>query len=138
MYEITRRVKYYETDNMGVVHHSNYIRWFEEVRVECLRDKGLDYRAMEEEGIMIPVVSVECRYKTPAAFDDEVAVCASFKRYNGIVMEIEYVVKDLPTGIIRVTGKSSHCFVDSKTFKPLSLAKVRPDMNERFAALVEK
>ena len=58
MYNYERQVKYYETDKMGVVHHSNYIRWFEEARVEFMRDNDISYRHMEEEGIQIPVVSV--------------------------------------------------------------------------------
>ena len=61
MYEYERVVKYYETDQMGVVHHSNYIWWFEEARVEFMRNGGISYRAMEEEGIQIPVVSVSCK-----------------------------------------------------------------------------
>ena len=65
IYKYDRVVKYYETDRMGVVHHSNYIRWFEEARVEFMRDIGLPYSHMEDEGIMVPVVTVECKYKNP-------------------------------------------------------------------------
>ncbi len=132
IYEYTRRVKYYETDMMGVVHHSNYIRWFEEARVEFLRDIDLSYRGMEEQGIMIPVVSVSCRYKTPATFDDEVIVRTSVKKYNGVVVELCYEVRRTSDNALIVTGESSHCFVASSDFKPINLRSARPDMHEKF------
>lgn len=132
MYEYERVVKYYETDQMGVVHHSNYIRWFEEARVEFMRNGGISYRAMEEEGIQIPVVSVSCKYKSPAKFDDTVIVKTWIKRFNGIVVEIAYEVVDKESGEVRVTGESSHCFVNDTDFKPINLKKEREDIYNKF------
>ena len=132
IYEYRKKVKYYETDMMGVVHHSNYIRWFEEARVEFMRASDISYRAMEDEGIQIPVVSVECRYKSPATFDDDVTVKAWIEKYNGIVVEIAYEVTKDSDGTVLVTGKSSHCFVKATDFKPLLLKKERADLHERF------
>ena len=65
MYTFERTAKYYETDQMGIVHHSNYIRWFEEARIELMNYVGLPYRQMEENGILIPVLGVTCNYKHP-------------------------------------------------------------------------
>ena len=138
IYEYERQVKYYETDKMGVVHHSNYIRWFEEARIEFLRSSDLSYKIMEDEGIQIPVVSVSCKYKSPTQFDDTVIIKARLTKFNGIVAEIGYEVVDAKTGIVRTTGESSHCFVDDKTFKPLNIRRDRPDMYEKFIKVLEK
>ena len=132
IFEYHRHVNYYETDMMGIVHHSNYIRWFEEARIEFLRAKDLDYKRMEDEGIQIPVVSVSCSYKNPATFDDDVTIKTSLRKYNGIVAEIEYKVYRDSDGVLLVTGESSHCFVDKETFKPVSLKRERPYMHEKF------
>lgn len=137
IYNYTKRVAYYETDMMGIVHHSNYIRWFEEARIEFLRYADLSYRTMEDENIQIPVVSVSCKYKTPAVFDDEVVIQTSIKKYNGIVAEIQYNVIRNSDNAVLVTGESSHCFVDKETFKPVNLKRVRPDMHEKFMKTME-
>lgn len=137
MEELRRQVKYYETDKMGVVHHSNYIRWFEEARVEFMRGIGISYKAMEDEGVQVPVVSVSCKYRSPATFDDIVIVKTHIKKFNGIVIELAYEVIDEQTGVIRVTGESSHCFVDAKTFKPMNLKRERPDIYDNFVKATE-
>lgn len=137
IFEYEKNVKYYETDKMGVVHHSNYIRWFEEARVEFMRQNDLSYKKMESEGIQIPVVSVSCKYKSPAGFDDTVIVKVRIKKYNGIILELEYEVIDKDTKEVRVTGDSSHCFVDDKTFKPIILKRERPDIHEKFMKAAE-
>ncbi len=130
--ELRRQVKYYETDKMGVVHHSNYIRWFEEARVELMRTIGISYKDMEDEGIQIPVVSVSCKYRSPARFDDIVLISSRIQKFNGIVIEIAYEVTDEATGTVRVTGESSHCFVNADTFKPVNLKRERVDLYDRF------
>ena len=132
MYEFEREVKYYETDQMGVVHYSNYIRWFEEARVEFMRNAGISYKTMEDEGIQIPVVTVSCKYKSPAKFDDTVIVRVWIKKFNGIIVEISYEVADKESGEVRVTGESSHCFVNDTTFKPINLKREREDIYNKF------
>lgn len=136
-YDYKKRVTYYETDMMGVVHHSNYIRWYEEARVDFLRSVDLSYRKMEDEDIQIPVVSVNCKYKSPAVFDDEVIIRTGIRKYNGIVAEIEYTVIRKADNIVLAVGDSSHCFVDRATFKPVNLKRVRPDMHEKFIKAME-
>lgn len=137
-YDYEKRVTYYETDMMGVVHHSNYIRWFEEARVAFLRSADLSYRKMEDEDIQIPVVSVNCKYKSPAVFDDEVIVRTGIRKYNGIVAEIEYTVIKKSDNTVLAVGDSSHCFVDRETFKPVNLKRVRPDMHDKFIRSMEE
>lgn len=137
IYKYRRFVKYYETDKMGVVHHSNYIRWFEEARVEFMREADISYRSMEEEGVMVPVVTVDCKYKIPATFDDEVIIYTKVRKYNGIVIELEYEVKRISDDAVIVTGSSSHCFVDSNNFKPINLKRTREDIHNKFMAILE-
>ena len=137
-YDYIRRVTYYETDMMAVVHHSNYIRWFEEARLEFMRAADLCYKTMEDEGIQIPVVTVACKYKAPAKFDDVVTIKTFIKKFNGIVVEIGYEVVRNEDGVVLVTGESSHCFVDKNDFKPVNLKRERPDMYEKFMKSMEQ
>ena len=94
--------------------------------------QGKTKEAMEEEGIQIPVVSVSCKYKSPAKFDDTIIVKTHIKRFNGIVVEIAYEVVDKKSGEVRVTGESSHCFVNDTDFKPINLKKEREDIYNKF------
>ena len=104
-------VQYYETDQMKVAHHSNYIRWFEEARVDAFDKIGLGYKECEEEGVLSPVVGVSAKYKTSALFYDTVVIKVKFTKYTGVRLYIEYEVTDKKTGQVRCTGNSEHCFV---------------------------
>lgn len=116
------QVKYYETDQMAVVHHSNYIRWFEEARVHFLEQIGLSYEKIEAEGLYSPVLSVNCQYKTAVRFNETVMIKAVIEHFNGVKMKIGYEIFDASTMQVRAKGESEHCFV-SKDFKPVSLKK---------------
>ena len=124
-----RRAQYYETDQMGVVHHSNYIRWFEEARVDFLRQAGAGYEKMEADGIISPVLSVSCQYKTMVRFDDQVVIRLGILSYNGIKLCISYEVRDREIGEIRCIGESSHCFL-GKDGKPVSLKRQYPEYHK--------
>lgn len=119
------KVQYYETDQMGIVHHSNYIRWFEEARTDMLERLGMGYDRMEQEGILSPVLSVSCEYKTMTHFGDTVEVECSVVKYNGIRLELSYIVRDVLSGESRAEGTSRHCFLDREG-KILSLKKASP------------
>ncbi|MCI7812611.1 MAG: thioesterase family protein [Lachnospiraceae bacterium] len=123
------RVQYYETDQMGIVHHSNYIRWFEEARVDLLGKLGIGYKTMEESGILSPVLEVHAIYKTMAHFDDIVQVEIKVEKYNGIVLELSYEVKDKETGEVRCCGNTKHCFLNREG-RPLSLKKSYPEFDK--------
>lgn len=129
--EYEHRVQYYETDQMGIVHHSNYIRWFESARLDFMKQIGIPYRKMEEMGIISPVLSVECKYKEMVYFDDVVHIKADLVKYNGIKMEIKYTVVNEADGKICTEGSSSHCFLDKKG-GILSLKKSYPDIHVLF------
>lgn len=124
-----RKVFYYETDQMGIVHHSNYIRWFEEARIDFLTQIGLTMEEIERNGIQIPVLSVSCEYRKMTHFAEEFEVQIKIEKYNGVKLQISYVVKNSVTGEITNTGSSSHCFIDMKG-NVVSLKKVKPEMHE--------
>ena len=125
------KAHYYETDKMGIVHHSNHIRWMEEARMDLMEQIGLSYKQMEEMEIISPVLSVSCEYHSMVHFDDTVVIETKITKYNGIKMELEYVMKDKETGELRTTAKSSHCFLN-KSGKPISLKRMYPELDTKF------
>ena len=133
----THRVAYYETDQMGIVHHSNYIRWFEEARDEVVREYGIDYRQIEAQGVLMPVVNVACDYKSATKYGDEVKIYACPCYFNGIRLRYEYEVRG-EDGSLIVTGRSEHCFIDALTRKPLNLKKRMPQYCEALSRLVDR
>ena len=127
----SHKVQYYETDQMGIVHHSNYIRWFEEARSYMLEQIGCGYKYMEEAGIISPVISVSAEYKTMTHYYDDVLIKVSVKKYNGIKITLGYEISDKTTCEIRCIGESSHCFLN-KEGRPVSMKRSYPKINEIF------
>ncbi len=125
------KVQYYETDQMGIVHHSNYIRWFEEGRTFRLDEMGFGYRQMEECGIMSPVLSVSAEYKSMTHYEDVVLIETEILEYNGIKLALRYTVTDKKTGEVRCVGESRHCFLNREG-KPLSLKRSYPQVHRMF------
>ena len=117
-------VQYYETDRMGITHHSNYIRWMEEARVAFLKDIGWDYVKLEEMGIISPVIDVQCQYKNTTTFADKVMIETTVKKFSGIKLILQYEMKN-EAGKIVALAESAHCFLD-KDGKMLRLAKQFP------------
>jgi len=131
-----RRAYYYETDKMGIVHHSNYIRWFEEARLDSMGQTGLNYGSMEKTGIIMPVTNVSCRYIVSVRFDEEVEIFTKLSYFDGIRAAYSYeIYKD--GGILAACGESGHCFLDEITRMPVSLKKKYPDFYEEGLSLVE-
>lgn len=131
-----RNINYYETDKMGVVHHSNYIRFFEEARCQFLIDAGLSYALLEEKGIMSPVLGVSCKFKQHVTFGDTIQIETSIKEYTGVKFTVQYKIYNKKTGVLCVEGESNHCFTDSN-LRPLNMKKHHPDIYEKFMNLVE-
>ena len=107
-----RTALYYETDKMAVVHHSNYVRWLEEARIDFLKQVGLPYDEMEKNGIMIPVLSVSCQYKYAVRFNDTVCIKMKMEEFNGLKFRISYRFTDKDTDEVRVIAETAHFFVD--------------------------
>ena len=107
------RVHYYETDRMGVTHHSNYIRMMEEARVDFMEQLGWPYARMEALGVLSPVTAVNLRYVAPTTFDDRVEVRVKVKAFDGVRLTIGYemlLLMDEPQTVL--TGESEHVFLN--------------------------
>ncbi|MDE7340761.1 MAG: acyl-CoA thioesterase [Lachnospiraceae bacterium] len=125
------QAQYYETDQMGIIHHSNYIRWMESARIWWMQQAGIDYGKMEEAGIVSPVVGVSCQYKSMVHFGDTVLIALKIEKYNGVKLSLSYRVTDKESGELRMTGNSEHCFMD-RGGRLVSLKKEYPDYDEAF------
>lgn len=131
-----REAKYYETDQMSIIHHSNYIRWFEEARMDFMDQMGFSYAQMEECQILSPVLNVSCTYHQAVRFHETVLIYCHLRYFNGIKMKITYEIYGQNSNILHTSGESSHCFV-TKELKPLSLKKSLPDVYHMFLNYVE-
>ena len=130
-----RKAYYHETDQMGVIHHSNYFRWLEEARVYFLDQLGLSYKHMEEIGIISPVVSIAAEYKKPVKFDEVVLIFIKIAKYTGVKLELEYEIRDKETNELMVSANSKHCFVKNESV--ISLKREYPDFNDIFLNYLE-
>jgi acyl-CoA thioester hydrolase len=124
------RVRYAETDQMGVVYHSNYLIWFEVGRVEFIRQMGLDYKQMEAEGCSIAVVDVHVRYRAPARYDDELVIETRLLAARGSVVRFGYRILRIADDILLCEGETLHVCVDKDMKKTCLPSKYA----ERFAA----
>ncbi len=128
-------VKYYETDKMAIVHHSNYIRWFEEARIDYFGKIGTPYAQMEAEGLTAPVLSVSAEYKSMTRFGENVYVLLKLEECSGVRFGFSYRIIDSVSGMLRATGSSRHCFIDENG-KPINFKKKAPAYFERFSAFL--
>ena len=126
-----RKVYYYETDKMGIMHHSNYIRIFEESRIDFLQQSCMPFSEIEARGILMPVLSAECSYKHPLRFEDPFSVKMTITRFNGVSLYVSYTVTHGVTGEICAVGSSSHCFTD-ENLTPIRIKKTHPDIFKIF------
>lgn len=129
------KVQYYETDKMGITHHSNYIRWMEEARVNFLEELGYSYDRLEKEGIISPVVSVNCDYKKTSTFSDEITINVKIVEFKGIKLILEYEMRNQCDEIV-CTANSTHCFLDMSG-KPVRLNKEYPEFVEALNKAME-
>lgn len=113
--EVKIRVRYAETDQMGVVYHANHFVWFEVGRVEFLRQLGFSYREMEQnDGCCIAVVDARCRYKAPARYDDEVIVRTHLKNVRGSLIHFAYELLRAGDGLLLAEGETTHIVTDGE------------------------
>ena len=111
------QVHFYDTDTMGVTHHSNYIRWFEIGRVEYLRSIGIDLNTMMADGILFPITKIEAQFHSPSHFDDVLEIETTAKALTKAKMEFEYKIFREGEDKILVTGYSQNVFTNAETGK---------------------
>ena len=116
--EATVRVRYAETDQMGVVYHANYLVWFEVGRVEFLRQLGFSYSDMEQQdGCCIAVVDARCRYKAPARYDDEIIIRTHLKNVRESLVHFGYELLRSSDGLLLAEGETTHVVIDREMKK---------------------
>lgn len=135
MNKYIHKVHYYETDKMGVTHHSNYIRWMEEARVHFLDRTGWGYFRVEEEGMISPVIGVNGKFLETTTFDDEISVEVKVKEFKGVRLVLEYEMRNVKNDHVVFTGISEHCFLN-KEGNPVRLKKEYPEFYQLLTELV--
>ncbi len=134
MFTYAKKAQYHETDQMGIIHHANYVKWMEEARLAYLEELGLGYKQVENEQVFSPVVSVAVQYKSPVRFADEVEIKVFVKEYTAVKLELAYEFFNKTTNQLCSTASSVHCFI--KNGKIISLKKDMPALHEKIAALM--
>lgn len=130
-------VRYAETDKMGIVHHSNYSVWFEVARVEFFKKIGLDYKELEHEGLLHPVIELNVGFKKPARFGDEVTVITKIEYFNGLRMIFNYEVINNTDESVISYGSTQHVWVNCD-FNPVNLKKHRTDIYETIMKIYKR
>lgn len=123
------RVRYHETDPMRIAWHGNYVAWFEVARTDWLRARGLSYRELEESGIFLPVLRVECAYRQSARYDDVIYIETTLSQYNGIRLTFAYEVFRQADGKLLTTGLTEHTFTRAN-LQPLRPARQWPHIHD--------
>lgn len=135
MQAYSHKVQYYETDRMGITHHSNYVRWMEEARIDYLEQIGWPYDRLEEMGISSPVTSVSCKYKIPTTFAETIEITAYIRDFNGVILKIGYTMKNA-SGKTVCEGESEHVFLNAKGMF-IRLRREFPELFNRLTELIE-
>ncbi len=129
MKDYIRKINYYETDKMGITHHSNYIRFMEEARIDYLEQLGCGYERWETDGILSPVIGIECEYKRPTTFNDEIRIHTQISEYKRLKLTVSYTMYNNKTNALIFIGKSHHCFLNAEG-RPIALSRQFPEYDE--------
>ncbi|HUE87180.1 MAG TPA: thioesterase family protein [Vicinamibacterales bacterium] len=116
----TVRVRYAETDKMGIVYYAHYLVWFEIARTDWLRDTGWTYRSMEDDGFALPVIEVHCDYKNSARYDDQIAITTTARQVSMVRLAFDYTVSRPADGTLIASGHTVHATVD-RSGRPVRL-----------------
>lgn len=124
------KARYYETDQMGIIHHANYIRWMEEARIDMLSQMGYPYRRFEEMGYISPVLHAECEYKKSVKFDDEVKIVVSLQEFGKVKFTLRYDIYNMSEdGVLGAVGTTRHCFLN-KDGRPVMMNKEMKEFSD--------
>jgi acyl-CoA thioester hydrolase len=126
-------VKYYECDRMGVTHHSNYIRFMEEARIDWLDQLGYGFDKIEAENVFSPVISVTCEYKRPTTFKDVIDIEVNIGKISEMKFDFVYTMR--VNDKVVCTAQSSHCFIENN--RPVAISKRLPDLFKALSDLIK-
>lgn len=121
------RPRYSETDQMGIIYHSNYFPWFEVARTTFLKELGMSYREMEKLGIYLPVIEVNCKYISSARYDDDLTIEVSIEKLRGSRIKFHYRILREEKELL-ATGFTEHVFLDKHKKQPVNLKKTYPEV----------
>lgn len=136
-FKYERKINYYETDRMGVVHHSNYIRFLEEARSRWMEELNIPMEKLENESFTIPTLEVDCKYKHHVTSGDIIVIEPYISEFNGIRMTVNYNVTNKKTGDIVIDAFTKHCFTD-RTLRPINMKKKNIEIYNIFESLYEE
>lgn len=136
--DTTLRVRYQETDQMGVVYHANYLVWFEIGRTHWIRSMDITYKDLEAKGLLLPVIDAHLRYRYPARYDETVVVRTRLQKMRSSGMTFEYEVVRERENDVLVTGETKHVWLDRDRWKPVRFEKKAPDIAERLNAILQR
>lgn len=125
------KVRYQETDQMGVVYHANYLVWFEIGRTSLIEQLGFHYHEMEEVGVVSPVIDASIQFKRPVRYGQVAKVRTWIEEYDGLKVTYGYEIQD-GEGHLAVSGWTKHVCVKKDTFRPISIRKTFPDWHEAY------
>lgn len=128
-----RQPHYYETDQMAIIHHANYIRWFEEARVDMLAFLQLPYHKIEEAGLIVPVLEVNAQYKEMIRYEDQVRIDVLVDHYTGTRLDFRYDIYRTDNNQLVTTGASKHCFLSKETYRLVHLKRSFPEIHQVFS-----
>ena len=131
-----RKINYYETDRMNIVHHSNYARYLEECRMDFMRQVGISYDELEEKNIIIPVLELHDNYIKSLTFGDEIEISISLVKLSAVRFRMAYEIKKVDTGEVVHKAETAHCFV-GPGLVPLNLKKRFPEVYKVFEDYLE-
>ena len=132
-----RKLNYYETDKMGVVHHSNYIRFLEEARSRWLEELGISMEFLESNGYTIPTLEVNCKYKHHVTSGDTIIIKPKITEFNGVRMTVSYEVTEQKTGKVVIEAWTKHCFTN-RELRPINMKKKDETVNNIFEDLLNE
>ena len=131
-------VRYAETDKMGIVHHSVYAVWFEVGRTDFIKQAGMPYSVMEQQGVMTPLSGLTCQFYLPAYYEDELIVETSVSKITAARIIFAYKVKRQKDQALLATGSTAHGFVSAKTFRPINGKKALPEIYRALSSGIEE
>ena len=136
MFSYSRRAYYHETDQMGIIHHANYLKWMEEARIALMDKLGFSYKKMEDLGVISPVTAIDVEYKNPTKFNDEVIVNVKVLEYSGVKLTFEYEIINKENNVLNEICHSKHCFIMNG--KIISLKRNLIEFHDAFMKFIEE